>query len=360
MKVKHSLLAVTLIIFSGCNTYKSNVELGQETLNQYPNLVESTPGRYLEIIGLKSLTAQQVLDSLRATQPERILENNPLSVCAVYLKKDLGFDHASAIQLRNNYGFVKLIESADDYGIRFTAMPEDSMPVIREWLPASVNPDSQNIMVNINFAMQFLRTDGHTISMKNKAIYKQFATPEEKAVVYPLIEHLNNTKVQAERSLITRVLEKDRNPVNRTLAVLMLMRVQPDDNEISLLFRELLVRNAWLSGNAFHATREILKQKKDTDWESVNPYIRSILNGGGIWYYEQFLGMLAERGYPAHFAEEVLTGESPLLRDHLRAYYKSGREKALKFVRHMSENKIKTVSEADAWLLNTYSLSKAS
>lgn len=360
MKVILSLLALTLVIFSGCNTYKNNLELGQETLNQYPNLVESTPGRYLEIIGLKSLTAQEVLDSLRATQPARLLENNPLSVCSSYLKNDLGFDHASAMLVRKNYGFVKLIESAEDYGIHFTAMPEDSMPVITEWLPESVNPDSLHIMSEMSFAMQFLRINGNKISMKNKAIYKQFATPGEKAVVYPVIEHLNIADAEAWRKQVSYVLENDRNPVNRSLAVLILMRVQPDDHEISLLFRELLVRNAWLSGNSFYATREILKQKKDTDWESVNPYIRSILNGGGIWYYEGFLGMLAERGYPAHFAEEVLTGESPLFRDHLRAYYKSGREEAFKFVQHMSENKIKTVSEADAWLLNTYSQHKAS
>jgi len=179
MKNFQKIIFFLFIGLCGCLAPKS-ISVDDKVIENNPNLIEASPNYYLEFIGLKNFTAQQIVDSMRVKQSEAIIGARVLNACSAVMQNDLGFEYSSTNYVRPNYGYITLIESKKDYGIIEKAIPKDTVATYAHW---NIEGKDLSIFQNqtaLHFFIQFLRTDGEKISMKMKIIYNQYAEDSEK------------------------------------------------------------------------------------------------------------------------------------------------------------------------------------
>lgn len=188
------LIVAVISVFtcSACGLFRPKpISINQSELDIYPNLIQASPDYYLEFIGLNNFTAQQIVDSMRVRQGDSITGARVLNACSAVMQHDLGFEYASTVYVRPNYGYITVIEKKSDYGIVEKPLPADSLDTISVWnIPGKDLHDFTNQNA-LSFYLQFLRTDGHELSVKFKMLYNQFADDEEKIFTDGLIDHIN-------------------------------------------------------------------------------------------------------------------------------------------------------------------------
>ena len=221
--MKQLTIVFVFLFTSGCLAPKS-ISIDKKIVENNPNLIESSPGYYLEFIGLKNYSAQQIVDSMRAKQPKAIIGAQALNACSAVMQNDLGFEYSSTNYVRPNYGYITLIESKKDYGIIEKPIPQDAIPTYSHWNIEGKDLSDFSNKTALHFLIQFLRTDGEKISMKMKMIYNQFAEDSEKEFSNGFLEHLNSLDLSTELPKARQALSSDGNFVNRYWALLIMMR----------------------------------------------------------------------------------------------------------------------------------------
>ncbi|MDZ7805963.1 MAG: hypothetical protein U5K71_02475 [Gracilimonas sp.] len=132
MKPSFILFLLISLMFSGCRIFQPKaVIIDKKDLEIHQNLIEASPDYYLEFVGLKNFTAEQIVDSMRAKQGNTITGARVLNACSAVMQRELGFEYSSTYYVNPNYGYITLIESKPDYGIVEKSLPQDSLPTHR-------------------------------------------------------------------------------------------------------------------------------------------------------------------------------------------------------------------------------------
>tara|TARA_R110001599_G_scaffold24835_3_gene89269 strand:- start:63359 stop:64426 length:1068 start_codon:yes stop_codon:yes gene_type:complete len=346
-------ILVILVFINGCITPRP-VTVDEKIVENNPNLIETSPGYYMEFIGLKNYTAQQIVDSMRAKQPETIIGARALNACSAVMQDDLGFEYSSTNYVKPNYGYITLIESKKDYGIVEKELPTDTLNTIQEWNINGKSLGDQTNTMALSFLIQFLRTDGKKISMKMKMIYNQFAEDSEKEFSNGLIDHINSLDMEEALPLAREVLKADGNLVNRYWALLIMMRTKPNDNDLELLFDQYYFDDNTLKSYTSYVLRETLKLRDEIPWKLYTAQIQNLLNGSAIWSYDNILRFLKDNNFDSNYASDILNPKSPILSDYLNAYESSKSKLAFEFISKISSGEVKNKDEANEWLSSQY------
>ena len=347
-------LTILGIVLYSCSIFKPKaVTVSKEEFLKFPNLVELTPGDYLEINGMKSYTSEQIKGMILETQADRLKNTQLISACSQILTKTLGFEEASTHYKNSNLGIVTTIESLAGYGIVEFPLPSDSLAIIERWNIPEKDLTIYDNQSALTFLFQFLRTDGKTLSMRYKALFKTMSTPSEKLFYDGFLDHINNLSIKEELPIARKVLQTDRNIVNRTWALLILMRSVPSAADIDLLFREMLRKDQNdVRKRSFYVTLETLKLKDNIQWVKYDSYVKSLINGGAIRFYVPFLKLLLNNKIDIHLAHSIITEESPLLKHTLNSFDEDRSKVALDLIKHLSDKQDINVEGANTWLNN--------
>lgn len=355
--MRNLILAVVagVLIFTGCSVFQPKpISINQSELDQFPNLIQASPDYYLEFVGLKNFTAQQIVDTMRVRQGHSITGARVLNACSAVMQHNLGFEYSSTTYVRPNYGYITLIENKTDYGIVEKELPADSLETISEWNIPGKNLHEFSNQNALSFFMQFLRTDGDQLSMKLKLIYKQYASDEEKAFTDGLIEHINDLDMDSSLPKARNALRNDANLVNRYWALLVLMRTFPTNEDLKLIFEQYYYNNNSLKTFTSYVLRETLKLRPDFEWNYVTAPVKNLISGSAIWDYDSILKYLTDNNFPPELAGEILDHRSPILHDYLNAYESDMSNLAFNFLQNISENDLVNKKEANQWLASQY------
>jgi hypothetical protein len=353
VKLKGIIIGVLLITLtcSSCALFKpKELSLNSTDLANYPNLVEMSPNQFLEIIGMKSYTADQIKEMIIDSQPESIIQKRTYTTCSSLLTNKLEFEYASSFMVSSNFGIVTTIESFEGYNIHKYQLPFDSLETNTDWNISEKDLHNVDNRSALRFIFQFLRTDGNELSLKYKSIFKAIASESEKVFYSGLIDHVNGLNIEQELPLARKVLQSDKNIANRWWALMILMRSEPSESDIDLLFKEMLVDESDLNLAALYVARETLKLKEEIDWSNHTNDVISLLNGGAIMFYNDFLKVLVDNRFNKILAEKVISNDSPILQDSLNSFDEKRRSNALAFIKYLSNNRVNDIMEANKWL----------
>ena len=355
MNKKIFFLIILAILIYSCSIFRpKDTTVSKDDIANYPNLVELTPGDYLEINGMKNYTPEQIKGMILETQQDRLKNNQLISACSQTLTNNLGFEDSNTFYINPNLGIISTIESIVGYGIEEFPLPPDSLATIERWnIPAKdLTKDDNNS--SLNFLFQFLRTDGERLSMKYKTIFKTVALPSEKLFYDGFLDHINSLQIEKELPIARKVLQTDRNIVNRTWALLIIMRTTPSTADLDLLFREMLREDQQQLRNfSLYVTFETLKLKDKIQWVKFEGYVKSLINGGAVTFYGQFLNLLLKHNIDRNLSQTIITQESPLLKHTLNSIDEKSSKMALDLIKYLSNNKVKDLEGANIWLTNT-------
>jgi hypothetical protein len=357
MKIYQKIILFLSIGLCGCLASKS-ISIDDKIIENNPNLIETSPNYYLEFIGLKNFTAQQIVDSMRVKQSETIIGARVLNACSAVMESALGFEYSSTNYVRPNYGYITLIESKQDYGIIEKAIPKDTVATYAHW---NIEGKDLSIFANktaLHFLIQFLRTDGEKLSMKMKIIYNQYAEDSEKKFSDGLIDHINSLDMAESLPLARQTLKSDGNLVNRYWAMLIMMRTVPNDEDLKLLFDQYYYDDNRLKSYNTFILRETLKLRDNITWNSYSDEIQNLINGSAIWDYDTILNFFTDNEIDPKIASDILNPASPILQDYLNAYESRKSETALKFIKRLSSEEVKNKVEANQWLATQYQKSQ--
>ena len=347
------VLYSAMIFLTGCFTPKS-ISVDKKDIEENPNLIEASPGYYLEFIGLKNYTAQQVVDSMKAKQVKTLIGAQVLNACSAVMEKDLGFAHSSTNYVKPNYGYITLIESKKGYGIIEKDIPDDTVATNVNWNIEGKDLSNFENRTALHFFIQFLRTDGEKINMRYKLIYNQYAEDTEKEFSNGLIDHLNSLNLSTELPLARKTLKSDGNLVNRYWALLIMMRTVPNDEDIELLLDQYYYDDNRLKSYTSYVLRETLKLRDDIPWTRYSAQIQNLLNGAAIWNYDLIIDFLKDNNMDYGQSSKVFNPASPILSDYLNAYESSKSKKALDFIKKVSSGTVNSKAEANQWLAQQY------
>ncbi|HBQ61120.1 MAG TPA: hypothetical protein DD671_16245 [Balneolaceae bacterium] len=348
-------IIISAFIFSGCKLLQpKSVSINDSDLENNSNLVEASPDYYLEFIGLKNYTAQQVVDSMRAKQGNTITGAKVLNACSAVMQRDLGFEYSSSKFVNPNYGYITLIESKPDYGVVEKSLPKDSLAIIEHWFPDGKDISDPVNKFSMNFYLQFLRTDGEKLSMKYKLIYNKYATEEEREFTDGILSHINQLDMSKELPLARETLRSDGNLANRYMALIILMRSMPTNNDLGLIFEQYFYNDNHLKSFSTYVLRESIKLRPDFDWSNTTHSVRNLINGAAVHDYDTILKILTDNNFSPELADQVLDPRSPILQDYLNAYESSMSEKALNLIKQLSGDKVNNKKEANQWLASQY------
>lgn len=350
---KSTYIFLSILFLSGCLGAKSiSVDKNEVALRE--NIIEVNPNDYLEFVGLKNYSAQQIVDSLRASQPENTIIKQPLNACSAVMESRLDFEATSTIFVNKNYGIISVVENEEDYGIKKFPFPEDTLETNKEWDKEIVTLKNQENYNALRFLSQFLRSDGKKLTMKYKAVYKMIAEDYEKEFKGVFFDHINSLNTQDNYSKARETLKNDANQINRIWAFLILATTPPSDEDLKVQFKEILGPSDYNSSLVSTLMLMHIKLKNDIKWDLYVDEVKSIINGGALWRYDENIKLLVESGFPANLAENVFSDNSPVFRDRLNAYHSQAYEMPFKLIKMLSENKVKTRTEADKWLAEVY------
>lgn len=355
MKSSLFLFLLISLLFSGCRLLQPKaVSIDEEAVETNTNLIETSPDYYLEFVGLKNYTAEQIVDSMRAKQGNTITGVKVLNACSAVMQRDLGFDYSSSKFVNPNYGYITLIESKPDYGILEKPMPQDSLPLIQNWFPDGKNISDPVNRFAMSFYLQFLRTDGEELSMKYKMIYNKFAEDDEKEFTNGILKHINQLNLSKEVPLARETLRADGNLANRYMALIILMRSMPTDDDLNLIFDQYFYDDNHLKTFSTYVLREAIKLRPDFDWINTTDSVRNLINGVAVHDYDTVLKILTDNNFPPELADQVLDHRSPILQDYLNAFEPGMSETALNFIKQLSDHTVTNKKEANQWLTSHY------
>lgn len=357
MRYTFLLILFLSLIFSGCRIFQPKaVSIDEEDVELNENLIEASPDYYLEFVGLKNYTAQQIVDSMRANQRHSIAGVKVLNACSAVMQRDLGFEYSSSMFVNPNYGYITLIESKPDYGIVEKPFPKDSLAIIEHWFPDGKDLSDPVNKSAMSFYLQFLRTDGEDLSMKYKLIYNQFAEEEEKEFTEGILDHINQLDMSKELPLVRETLRSDGNLANRYMALIILMRSIPTDDDLNLIFDQYFYNDNDLKTFSTYVLREVIKLRTDFDWINTTVSVRNLINGVAVHNYAAVIKILTDNNFPDELADQVLDHRSPILQDYLNAYDSGMSEKALNFIKQLSGHKVTNKIEGNQWLTSKYEI----
>jgi hypothetical protein len=112
----------------------------------------------------------------------------------------------------------------------------------------------------------------------------------------------------------------------------------------------MLVDESDLNLAALYVARETLKLKEEIDWSNHTNDVISLLNGGAIMFYNDFLKVLVDNRFNKILAEKVISNDSPILQDSLNSFDEKRRSNALAFIKYLSNNRVNDIMEANKWL----------
>ncbi len=286
--------------------------------------VLETPQGPVEFIGLQHRTAEEVRDTLRALRPDLTLHSREVRDV---LRDELGFAEVAMAGFRGfglpeGYLTITVVEPEEADGVRYAEPPPDSLPPVEAWAEAyALYPDQ-------HWAWPYALA----------GIAEAPEAPDDTSV--PAVRGFlaaHTAPAELERALV--VLERDRNPINRSIAAAILTSFPERDAAWHALVRAVRGHGPDDASRAM-ATMALAamvnRGTKTVDWTPVADDLRALLDGTTLFALPQVLTLLSRSRVDAELADELLAGGGELVLAHLTMRVPSTRTRAMDVLEKLS------------------------
>ncbi len=312
------LFIISIILFT-CSTISSQV-------------IDIERGK-LEFIGLKSMTAQALVDSLSALYPGK-----PIHACAGSMEEDFGFARVSSIlyplQDRKYYYVVTIIENDTANRISYFNEPKDYLETLESFNKINDIVIDQKIYFPALLRYYIISKDGYADSAKTFA--EKFRLDIQSIEVFSkfLKEHQSIENLH----LALWLLNNDSNIINVKVALALLTNFSNYDIVWWTLMNLQRSRNAQISMNSMEILRLLMEKPRNVNWNSAVPSINNILAGSNLFAYWSTLELLVKTNISPQLAKQLLKDNKDLLNNYLNAHHTQTRNLAIEFIKHLSNN----------------------
>lgn len=312
-----------------------------------PSIFKNDEGATIEYLGLQTWTAKAVQDSLKSLAP-----NLPVHACMAVLKKNLGFAESRVMsyfdpESQSMYTVVTLVE--DKARTEPLYLPEKEEPLINKWMGNQDLNDLKNQSSLLN-GLQFFQKENKTLVLDDKLKSSSFLSEEQVQFLTQFHQHITNFNSTEDRNLAIQTLKEDGNLVNRMLASIVLLNFDSSREDIYTMLNQMRSENDRLSGVSATVLKIMTQNKQQVDWSEAIETIRALLAGTSLPNFATTLEILTNTQISPSLASSILTNNSFLLKEHLRAKHEKTTSVALAFVNQISRNQLNDPKAALDWL----------
>lgn len=300
----------------------------------------------LEFIGLKSMTAQALVDSLYTLYPGK-----PIHACAGSMEEDFGFARVSSIlfplQDRKYYYVVTIIEDDSANRISYLNDPKNYLETIESFNEITDMVIDQKIYFPALLRYYIIYKDGFTDSAKTLA--EKFRLDIQSLEVFS--KFLKEHQSIEDLNLALWLLNNDSNIINIKIALAILTNFSNYDIVWWTLMDLQRSRNAQISMNSMELLRLLMEKPRNVNWGPAVPSIKNILAGSNLFAYWSILELLVKTNISPQLAKQLLKDNKDLLNNYLSAHHSQTRNLAVEFIKHMSNNNVSdNPDECKEWL----------
>jgi hypothetical protein len=299
------------------------IAAGQRTLE--------TDSVRLEIIGLTRWTIPMIQDSLAVHSPGDSLTSH---ACAAILRQHLKFADAAVIYYppgpsalpQKGYYAVTVIEPQDSARVRYRPAFRDSQPNRTNWSAAIRVFESENQLFQ-----RAIQDSAFLLGIKGSAIAADLAP------ALPLRRLLRSHRSSADLRLAMRTLSRDRNPVNRAIAVVLLANFAAADSAWWALAETLRDPHGMVSGTAQQVLSTLAQRApRPIDWAPATGTLRAVIDGTNLSVQDALFDALAATQVAPRLAPQLLGGGGDLVLAKLQAEVSAVRGPARRFLVQVS------------------------
>ena len=291
--------------------------------------VLETPNTRVEVLGLKRWTVPMIQDSLARYAPQDSLTSH---ACAAILRMKLKFADAAASYFGRDGGgreliVVAVVEPQDSALVRYRTPAPDSFPDIAQYAAAIAvfrnhNQDFQHFIQDSAFLV------AHSASRTTDA-RRNFLEPVRRLL---LSEHSRGGQRRA-----ANVLLRDRNPYNRSMALLVLSGFPKSTTTWLTLANELRDPYGMVSGTASQIITTLARYSPRTfDWSPGLDGLEAVMAGTNLFAQLPLIEVLTRTKVAPNLARPLLRSGAPFLLARLRASPEAGRDLARALLEQLS------------------------
>lgn len=283
-----------------------------------------TPRGKAEVLGLKVLTLQQVLDTLSVKLPGASIDK-----CATNLKY-IGFPEASVkLNLAEEgkfYTVVTLVEPQYANFVKYKEALTDTLAIISDWQPGieifKNNHDEFHIGL-INYGIDEI--------LKESSDFAQNFDIEK---IRKLWEFLSQHSHESNREMAIWILNNDGNYLNRSIAAALLINFSESDLVWWNLMESLRDPDARVSS----AGRSVLEyfaenRARNINWQPAIISLHYLINGTNLFAFDTVLKVLTKTNLSEKLFKRLIDkSKGHLILSYLKANHKDERELAYRFL----------------------------
>lgn len=342
----HTLTLIVLIIFPVISLAQVTNESFQST--DEPNIFKNKEGATIEYLGMQSWTAAEIQDSLKSLAP-----NRPVSACMAVLKQNLGFADSMVMgyykpDSGSMYTVVTVLE--DDNSSNLIQLPEKEKPTIGKWVGSLDLTDQKNKNLLSN-GLQFFGKEDNLLTLDTTSIRKSsFFTDEDAEFFTEFYNHIKNQGSKEDKTLAHKTIQDDGNVLNRILASVVLLNFENTDDDMYLMLEQMRSENSQISQFSATVLNIMTQNKSNIDWSGASKSIYALLAGTNLHNFRTTINVLTNTNISPSLAGEILTDNTFLLEERLRAKHDKTRQETFKFVNQISTDEHNDIEEALNWL----------
>ncbi len=287
-------------------------------------VVETPLGR-AEVIGLKTWTLQQVLDTLSIKAPGIAIDK-----CAAILK-DVGFADASVVRYLDDrqkfYSVVTVIEPRYANFVKYKIAPIDTLELIPDWQLAVEIFKYHSMTFQIGLA-KF----GSNDILADSSEFSEYVNQEK---VKQLWEFLSQHNKKSDHDLAIWILNNDGNYLNRVIAAAVLINFSENDLVWWNLMDSLRDPDARVSNTARDVLEYFIqKHARDINWSPAIISLNYLMNGTNLFAFRTVLKVLAATNLPTRLLGKLLADSKGfIILAHLKANHQEEKELAYNFLK---------------------------
>jgi hypothetical protein len=317
-----------------------------------PHLLTTPDGR-VEIIGLKTWTAEELEEAVRQYAPEESLFS---SGCQAILQDSLGFPAASVRDWisepergeRVEELLITVVEPQDSARVQYRPVPTDALPLRSEW-DAALTPFRNERGLFLGGFMNGLQFYGWVAGGQPETAHQLVDGRRGAAESIQLWDFLQSQRSEAARITALWTLQHDGNEDNRMLATAILANFQAEDESWWAVLDALRDESERVRQTAEVTLRALLQSgAREVNWAPAASTIRHLLNGTNVSAFQSVLHVLTQTRIDPALVRSVLPGSKELLLAHLQAEHEATRRAARDLVAHASGRDFG--SDPEPWL----------
>jgi hypothetical protein len=278
----------------------------------------------VEVVGLRRWTVEMIQDSLARYSPGVSLQDH---ACAAVLRYRLGFADAASTRFLDGpstYIVVSVVEPQDSARVRHRILPQDTIPVRREWAEAA------------DVARRwpgFFQVAVLEYAAARPGRQPRFPPGADSAAVHRVWRFLRNHRGPRDFVHAADAISRDSSLYNRVVAAAILANFTHRDSAWWLLvdaLRETEGPVRAIAGTVLASAA--WAQPRKVDWGPAEPAIHAILDGTGLFELRNVMNWLPTMGADSRWNAEFLAGGGEMVLAYLQAEHAPTRESAHQFL----------------------------